>query len=193
MPLYSVVVNIMKFYRHDRDSNPIAAAKIKHANHYTIGPLKKAKVVLLHTSTNDLDDEQISWYITEIYRLLNGRGIKFVWSNIVPRSDHFLNVKTELINAKVGVSLWGKDGVYISRNYNFYMRDMINAAFFAEDGIHVYDQGIKQLARNTRSALYRSLNIEFASTKPGRKYGKGRTRWMFILSRRDIWCSCKIP
>ena len=38
VPLYSVVVNIMKFYRHERDSNRSlrdqAAVKIKHANHH---------------------------------------------------------------------------------------------------------------------------------------------------------------
>ena len=37
----SVVVNIMKFYR-----TPIAAVKIKHANHYTIGPSNKHETAL---------------------------------------------------------------------------------------------------------------------------------------------------
>ena len=140
----------------------------------------KPKVVLLHTSTNDLediDDEQIVADITEIYHLLNKRGIKLVWSNIVPRNDSsVLNSKTELINAKVGFSLMNKDGVYIARNDNFYIRDVINTSLYDEDGIHVFDKGITKLAQNARSALCRSLNKEFVTTKPKRKWNNGRNR-----------------
>ena len=42
VPLYSVVVNIMKFYRHDRDSNPGRCDENQTCNHYTIDrPINK--------------------------------------------------------------------------------------------------------------------------------------------------------
>ena len=46
VPHYSVVENIMKFHRHDRDSNP-DRVKIKHANHYTIGPYAIGPYIIL--------------------------------------------------------------------------------------------------------------------------------------------------
>ena len=156
----------------------IWAPKMYYALDIVKNMTETPKVVFIHTSTNDLeevDDEQIISDVNEIYTILNGKGIKFVWSNILPRKDNLiLNAKAELINAKIGVFLRGKVDAYISRNDNFYLRDIINPAFFNDDGVHVYENGIKQLARNTRAALCRSLDIEFVSAKPKRNFGKGR-------------------
>ena len=41
VPLYSVVVNIMKFFTATTGIRTPIAVKIKHANHYTIGLVKK--------------------------------------------------------------------------------------------------------------------------------------------------------
>ena len=63
---YSVVVNIMKYYRHDRDLNLDRCSEIKHANHYTIGPVEhgedgaKKFVQKLQLEAQQLCDEYIA-------------------------------------------------------------------------------------------------------------------------------------
>ena len=119
----------------------IWAPKICDALHFVKNSQVMPKVILLHTSTNDLevmDAEQIVSIIGEIYQVVNDKNAKFIWSNIVPRNDNLsLNAKAALINAMVGVHLMNKEGVFFIRNDNFYLGDMIDPALFHEDGVHM--------------------------------------------------------
>ena len=139
---------------------------------------EKPKFVYLHCGTNDLeeiDPEQMVSDIGEIYNILKGRDIKFAWSNIIPRRDtNVLNAKAELVNAMVGIKLMNKDGAYIVRVDNFYLRDAIIPEYFNEDGVHITGRGITILAQNARAAICRCLNVEFVkkanhSTRSKRK------------------------
>ena len=81
VPHYSVVVNIMKFYRHDRDSNTeIAAVKIKHANHYTIGCSHETEV-----NSNRFEfTSVIGLSLHSVY--MTSREVKLTWPLISLRS-----------------------------------------------------------------------------------------------------------
>ena len=88
------------------------------------------KVIVLHPSTNNLQEmeaELIVSMIYDIYQIVNRRQAKLIWNNIIPcNDDPCLNAKAALINALVGVRLINEDGVFITRNDNFYSGDTIN-------------------------------------------------------------------
>ena len=81
------------------------------------------------------------------------------------------NAKAEVVNARVVQIMARKSNVFISRNDNFYRRGVINASLYVNDGIHVNDEGSKNLAFNTKDAICRAMDIQM-------KYGP-RKRFPF--------------
>ena len=111
-----------------------------------------------------MEAELIVSMIYDIYQIVNSRQAKYIWNNIIPRNDDpCLNAKAALINALVGVRLINEDGVFITRNDNFYSGDTINPALFTDDGVHIHEMGISKLANNTRSSICRSLDKEYVA------------------------------
>ena len=131
------------------------------------------KVIVLHTSTNDLihlNENKIVDVVMKIYEEVDKRGSKFVYSDIAPRMDNIeLNAKAQIINAVVASKLVKKDNAFISRNDNFYNRSVINKDLYKMDGIHLNEQrGSGILAQNTRITICRSLDKELISPKRNR-------------------------
>ena len=151
----------------------IWAPNLKEA-HNGISALKsKPKAIVLHVGTNDLahaSEEFIVKSVLDIFSIVNARGIKFIWSNVIPRGDDIdLNGKACVINALITRDLAKRVGAYISRNDNFYDNDVFNAAIY-DDGVHLLKEGTSILAQNTRRTVCRCLNKEFVTVKkPNRK------------------------
>ena len=143
----------------------IWAPRIKDAYSAIESMQIKPKAILVHTSTNDLKflgEDEIVKGIIDTYHLTKNWGVKFIWSDITPRTDNIeLNAKAQLVNALVGWKLAKCDGIIFCRNDNFYECGVINASLF-EDEVHLNsDKGAGILAQNARFAICRALNKEF--------------------------------
>ena len=145
----------------------IWAPQLKDAFDIVTNMKENPKVVFLHSATNDLQhlhENDIVKYVLDIYETVNNLGIKFVWSNIVPRTDNNeINSKAYLVNAMVCRELVRKEAAFILRNENFYDGDMINHFLLNEDGVHLTDRGTSVLAQNVKRAICRCLDIPFVS------------------------------
>ena len=101
-----------------------------------------------------------------------------IYSYITPRNDdRELNAKAQVINAIVDRKLSGKSNVVIARNDNFYRRSVINPYMFNDDGIHLNDEGSRNLANNTKDTVCRSLEIEIAPPKLRQPRKRGSNRY----------------
>ena len=107
---------------------------------------EKPKVVMLHSGTNDLggtEEKEMIESIKRMYDVLEARGIKFIYSYILPRVDRDETAKAEVINSRVVQMFARKDEVCIGRNDRFYYHGIQSDRLFDEDGIHVNDEGTK--------------------------------------------------
>ena len=143
--------------------------RVHDALEYVTAMNQRPKVVILHSATNDLsesDDDVIIDDILKLHEILETRDIKMIYSYIWPRNDERdLNAKAQVINAIIDRKLSGKSNVTIARNDNFYKRGSINGDLFTEDGIHLNDEGSRNLANNTKDAVSRSLEIDIVQPK----------------------------
>ena len=137
----------------------------------------KPKLVVVHSGTNDLgkqSNESIAQLVADIQEVLMRSGIKFVFSEIVPRLDE-LDFKAQVVNAMTYSLLANKD-VTIAKNSSFYDRGVINKDLFEVDGVHITDtSGAGCLASNIRYAICRSLGIE-PEKRPRTVLGAGYRR-----------------
>ena len=92
---------------------------------------------------NDIVDK-----VNQIYELAKQRGIKVIYSTIVPRKDengesHF---KAQRINAMLGSKFAAKEGILLSCNLNFYVNGVIDESLY-EDDVHLNKKGQASLHR----------------------------------------------
>ena len=136
---------------------------------------EKPKVVTLHCGTNDLVDNNEDGMLESvkaIYDVLEARGIKFVFSFILPRGERNATGNAEVINSRVARMFAQKENVFISRNDSFYWHGLQNEQLFHADGVHVNDDGTRALVKQTKDILCRSLDIEVPQQRSNNTNGR---------------------
>ncbi len=139
--------------------------KLSNALETVTAMQEKPKVVMLHSGTNDLADMDenengMLESIKSIYDVLEARGIKFVYSFILPRNGRDATGNAEVLNSRVVRMFAQKEDVFICRNDSFYWHGVQNERLFHADGVHVNDDGTRALVNQTKEVLCRSLDIE---------------------------------
>ena len=130
----------------------------------------KPKVIFLHTATNDLPmltEEEIVGKVIEIQKICTQRGIKFIWSGIIPRGDDpSLSSKGQLVNAMLSYTLGKDDMTFISWNGNFVDdRGVIDKSLY-EDETHLnLMNGSRLLAMNTRYSICEAFGKDVTNLK----------------------------
>ena len=140
------------------------APKLKDALDCVLAMMEKPKVVLLHVGTNDIEhatEEEMLDNVNKIQEILENRGIKLVYSYVIPSDTKAKTAKSEVVNSRVVQKFAASDDVFIGRNDNFYHYGVKSDKLFLEDGIHLNDDGTKALVRQTKEVLCRSLGIEY--------------------------------
>ena len=140
------------------------APKLKDALDCVLAMAEKPKVVLLHVGTNDIEhatEDDMLDNINKIQEILENRGIKLVYSYVIPSNTKAKTAKSEVVNSRVVQRFAASDDVFIGRNDDFYHYGVKSDKLFQEDGIHLSDDGTKALVRQTKEVLCRSLGIEF--------------------------------
>ena len=153
--------------------------KLSDALETVIAMQEKPKVVMLHSGTNDLgdsDENSMLECIKSMYDVLEARGIKFVYSYILPRTGRGVTGKAEVVNSRVVQMFAQKEEVFIGRNDRFYWHGVQSELLFDEDGIHVNEDGTKALVSQTKEVLCRSLGIEGQRHNSRQRYNRYNNR-----------------
>merc|ERR1711973_369951 len=97
------------------------------------------KTVLIHTGTYDLEklsEKEIVDWIEKIYFSLHYRGVKTVFSAIVPRND-CLDAKGQLVNAMVANKFGSAEDFFVCRHDNLLgLGGVFNESYY-DDSVHV--------------------------------------------------------
>ena len=118
-------------------------------------------MVYLHVGTNNLakmTESEISEKVLAIYNVLHERKIKFIYSNITPRSDEF-DAKGQITNIIIAQKLRSCIDAQVCHNENLYNRGTFEKNNYDEDGIHLNAKGTSILALNAKYSICKSLDI----------------------------------
>ena len=161
---------------------------IKEASDYIrTTDMHAPQAVLLHILTNDLktyDPVSCVTNLDEVIELIKSKwpNVKIIVSLTTPRTDNLNNqTNGQIINAMLKQKFLqgGSDVCIIEHNNMLYSDGNPNKSLLREDGYHLTDRGVSNLAQNFRNAIHDVLNIQTVATQRDRsrsRYGNYRGR-----------------